>query len=142
MSKEKYEFGVQKEVVDIYMEHGEFLVSSLDIAKDFNRRHDVIYKTITSIIKNIPAEQKTTAKFHESTFKNKQQCHFPMYYMNIDGFWLLMSKLVVKDNLEQQIKYANAFAVAKEYAKAQKLRRSNPFYRLIDMVKKWSEKEA
>lgn len=142
MSKKKYEFGVQKEVVDIYMEHGELLVSSLNIARDFNRRHDVIYKTIASIIKNIPAGQKTTAKFYKSTFENKQHCHFPMYYMNIDGFWLLMSRLVVKDNLEQQIKYANAFAVAKEYAKEQERRCSNPFYRLIDIVKKWFEKEA
>ena len=139
---ESKELGSPRGEVTIYIEDNEIQISSLDIARNFNRRHDVVYNIITSIIENIPMSMETTARFYESMFKNKTGCSYPMYYMNKDAFWLLMSKLVVRNNLEWQIKYANAFRVAEGYIQKKHHRRTNTLCRLADKTENWFKKRT
>lgn len=139
---ESKELGSPRGEVTIYIEDNEIQISSLDIARNFNRRHDVVYNIVTSIIENIPISMETTARFYRSTFKNKAGCNYPMYYMNKDAFWLLMSKLVVRNNLEWQIKYANAFQVAEGYIQKKYHRRTNTFCRLADKTENWFKKRT
>lgn len=64
------------------------VVTSLDVAETFGKRHDHVLRDVESILEGIPKNGETY--FYKSeyvNFQNKQS--YPMYFMNRDGFTLL-----------------------------------------------------
>ena len=82
------------------------VVSSLDVAKNFHKRHNNVLQTIGGLLKN----EQTKKMFHRSTYTEQQNKEdYPMYYMNRDGFSLLVMGFTGKKALEWKLKYISAF---------------------------------
>ena len=82
------------------------VVSSLDVAKNFHKRHNNVLQSIGGLLKN----EQTKKMFHRSTYTEQQNKEdYPMYYMNRDGFSLLVMGFTGKKALEWKLKYISAF---------------------------------
>lgn len=73
-------------LINITEKDGQLLVTSLEVAKNFEKNH----ADVTRSIKNL-AQQNCCAKslFYEATYENRGK-QYPMYLMNRDGFSLLV----------------------------------------------------
>lgn len=93
-------------LINIKVENDQLLVSSLEVAENFGKEH----KHIREAIKNLTVENSTVKHlFYETTYKNSRGKQYPMYYMNRDGFSLLVMGFNGKKALEWKLKYINAF---------------------------------
>lgn len=82
------------------------VVSSLQIAENFNKQH----KNVIQVIENIKAENSAvTEMYYETTYQSGSGKNYKMYLMNRDGFSLLVMGFTGKDALEWKLKYINAF---------------------------------
>lgn len=93
--------------IEIKYQDNQMLVSSVEVAKNFNKKHKNVLKTIHELI---GVAQNSASLFYESSYiheQNKQE--FPMYYMNRDGFSLLVMGFTGKEALEWKMKYIKAF---------------------------------
>lgn len=98
---------MKKFILDlIEVRREEAVTTSLNVAKIFGKRHN----KIVNIIDNYVAQNKATKKmFFESTYKAKDNQIHRMYYMNRDGFSLLVMGFTGEKALEWKIKYIEAF---------------------------------
>lgn len=72
-------------------QNGQAVVSSLDIAKNFEKRHDHVMRDIEDIIKKGLPKNGDTPMFFKTEYTNDQNGQkYPMYLMNRDGFALLV----------------------------------------------------
>lgn len=98
------------------------VTSSLQVAKDFGKRHDNVIRAIERLqsdllkIKEVEdsAQLKNEGsskqvKFMKSTYKDSTGRSLPMYYMTRDGFSLLVMGFTGKKALEWKCKYIEAF---------------------------------
>lgn len=93
--------------IEIKYENNQMIVSSVEVAKNFNKKHKTVLNTIREL-KGVA--QNSASLFYESSYiheQNKQE--FPMYYMNRDGFSLLVMGFTGKEALEWKMKYIQAF---------------------------------
>lgn len=73
----------------VIMKKGEAVCSSLQVAEVFEKRHDNILRDIKGLLNF----EETHGMFQKSTRVDKQNGQtYPMYYMNRDGFSLLVIK--------------------------------------------------
>lgn len=110
----------------VIMKKGEAVCSSLQVAEVFEKRHDNILRDIKGLLNF----EETHGMFQKSTRVDKQNGQtYPMYYMNRDGFSLLVMGFTGKKALEWKLKYIKAFhqmedvikqSATKEYIKARK----------------------
>ena len=95
----------------IQVKGNETVTTSLIVAESFNKRHDTILRSIDRLIKEIGlhnfAETPLFEKTHYINEQNKQT--YPMYYINRDGFSLLVMGFTGKEALEWKLKYIEAF---------------------------------
>lgn len=94
--------------IEIKYENDQLLVTSLQVAKDFNKNHQHVMRDIRKLIDG--GVQNWTDLFHEDSYiheQNKQE--YPMYLMTRDGFTLLAMGFTGKDALEWKMKYIQAF---------------------------------
>lgn len=89
------------EVVD-----DKIVVSSLQIAKHFDKKHKHVLDAINVIIS---LAEKSAQWFYEDKYKDSSGKTNPMYLMNRDGFSLLVMRFKGIKALEWQIKYIEAF---------------------------------
>ena len=94
---------MQKNLVTI--ENNAVVVSSRDVAAHFEKQHKDVLESIRNIL---AAENSATKFFIESDHEYRGQ-KFPMYYMNRDGFSLLVMGFTGAKALGWKIKYINAF---------------------------------
>lgn len=81
------------------------VVSSRQVAENFGKLH----KDVLENIRQIFAAENSAAKFfYETTFENRGR-QYPMYFMNRDGFSLLVMGFTGKEALQWKIKYIDAF---------------------------------
>lgn len=100
----------------VQIEDNQVVVSSRDIAKHFGKQHKDVLESVRNIL---VAENSATKFFMESEHEYRGQ-KFPMYYMNRDGFSLLVMGFTGKKALEWKIKYIEAFnAMEQQLAAAQ-----------------------
>jgi Rha family phage regulatory protein len=86
------------------------VVPSLRVAKHFHKRHDRVLRAIENLIAGLPQNGETLKMFFKSTYTEKQNNQtYPMYYMNRDGFSLLVMGFTGKKALEWKLKYIQAF---------------------------------
>lgn len=94
--------------IQIKYVNDQLLVTSLQVAKDFNKNHQHVMRDIRKLIDG--GVQNWTDLFHEDSYiheQNKQE--YPMYLMTRDGFTLLAMGFTGKDALEWKMKYIQAF---------------------------------
>lgn len=87
------------------------VVSSLQVAEHFHKRHDKVLRSIENLLGGLPKIGETPGKmFFKSTYRNEQNGEdYPMYFMNRDGFSLLVMGFTGKKALEWKVKYIQAF---------------------------------
>lgn len=95
-------------LINIEEKDGQLLVSSLEVAKNFDKKHYHVMEAIEELLKGYP--EKSGNLFYKTTYiheQNKQE--YSMYLMNRDGFSLLTMGFNGKKALEWKFKYINAF---------------------------------
>ena len=84
---------------------GQQVVSSKQVAKDFDKDH----KHTLEYIRRILTDEKAAAKlFQETTYESRGKL-YPMYLMNRDGFSLVAMGFNGKKALQWKLKYISAF---------------------------------
>lgn len=93
----------------LYMQNGEPVVSSRQIAESFEKRHDHVMRDIEDIMRGLP-KNGDTPMFYKTEYVHEQNGQsYPMYLMNRDGFTLLAMGFNGKAALEWKLKYIAAF---------------------------------
>lgn len=94
---------MQKNLVTI--ENNTIVVSSRDVSEHFEKEH----KNVLASIREILAAEKSAVNFFKEYSYLSRGKEYPAYYLNRDGFSLLVMGFTGKKALEWKIKYINAF---------------------------------
>lgn len=87
-------------------DHQQPVVSSLQVAEDFNKNHKHVLETI----RKMTAENSALLEmFYESSYTSSQNKELPMYLMNRDGFTFLVMGFTGKQANAWKLKYIQAF---------------------------------
>ncbi len=79
------------------------------MAERFGKRHDVVLRNIENVISDMDSET-TKLWFQKSTYKSQDNNkNYPMYFMNRDGFSLLVMGFTGKKAFEWKVEYIKAF---------------------------------
>lgn len=84
------------------------VVSSLDIAETFEKFHKDVLESIRSIQESVSTAE-FSALFFESTYTASNGKKNPMYYMNRDGFTLLVMGYTGEKAMKFKLAYINQF---------------------------------
>lgn len=92
----------------VFLKNEEAMADSLIIAEMFEKRHDRVLRAIDNIVETLPknGEQKM---FIAGRRKANDGNFHRMYYMNRDGFSLLVMGFTGKKAMEWKLKYIEAF---------------------------------
>ncbi|HCG4535531.1 TPA: phage regulatory protein/antirepressor Ant [Salmonella enterica subsp. enterica serovar Typhi str. AG3] len=90
----------------IIIKNRQAVTSSLQVAENFEKRHDHILRDIEALKNDIP---NFGEMFYESTTADKYGRARKIFYMNRDGFTLLAMGFNGKKALEFKLKYIEAF---------------------------------
>ena len=97
----------------IYLKNDEAVTTSLQVAEVFHKRHDTVLRSIENLVSE---SENTKLWFHRSTYKTEgNNKSYPMYYMNRDGFSLLVMGFTGKKALDWKIKSIEAFKQMESY---------------------------
>lgn len=89
----------------VEVRNNQAVTTSRKVAESFGKQH----KNIIRDIRGILAAENSAAKFyHQTTFTNRGK-QYPEYYMNRDGFSLLVMGFTGQKAIEWKIKYIQAF---------------------------------
>lgn len=92
----------------VSIKNDEVVCTSLQIAEKFGKRHDHVVRDIENLLGGIPKSGETY--FRKTSYTNEQNGQeYPMYYMNRDGFSLLVMGFKGKKALEWKLQYIKAF---------------------------------
>lgn len=92
----------------IFEKHNDAWVSSRDLAKMFDKRHDHVLRDIKEAINKLP-DSFTRPNFGESSYRNSQNKKQPEYLLNRKSFSLIAMGFTGKKALEFKMKYIEAF---------------------------------
>lgn len=84
----------------------EIVVSSVDIAKSFGKRHDHVLRGIKELVKK---SQSVSLMFLEGVSQDSYGRQRKTYYVNKDGFALLVMGFTGKEALRLKLEYIEAF---------------------------------
>lgn len=88
----------------------QLVTDSRQVAEHFGKRHDHVMRDINSLVKGLPKNGDTQRMFFKASYTNEQNMQtYPMYYMNRDGFSLLVMGFTGKAALEWKLKFLEAF---------------------------------
>ena len=100
----------------INIKNEEAVTTSLQVAEAFGKRHDNVMRAIENIIRSLPKIEETPKLFFKGYRIEEQNGQkYPMYYMNRDGFSLLVMGFTGKKALEWKLKYIEAFNQMESY---------------------------
>lgn len=100
----------------INIKNDEAVTTSLQVAEVFGKQHTKVIRAIENLIGGLPQNGDTLKMFRKSWKQNKQNGQrYPMYYMNRDGFSLLVMGFTGKKALEWKLKYIKAFNQMEKY---------------------------
>lgn len=114
--------------ITIMNKDGKLTVSSLQVAADFEKRHDHIIRDIENLIAETSTQNSanlTTQNwgvknfFVESTYINERGRAYKSYDITRDGFSLLVMGFTGKKALEWKLKYIKAFNLMEQKLKEQ-----------------------
>lgn len=99
----------------INIKNNEAVTTSLKVAEAFGKRHDRLIDEIERKYSEILNPPNGGARFfYKGTYTNRGK-KYPMYYMNRDGFSLLVMGFTGKKALEWKLKYIEAFNQMESY---------------------------
>ena len=108
-------------VPTVSVHDGRPAVTSREVSRYFNKRHDAVLRDIAAIISNCP-ESFSAHNFVGASYLDEQAKNRPMYIIYRDGFMLLVMGYTGKKALAIKLAYIEAFnAMEEELA-----RRSRP----------------
>ena len=90
----------------VLLKNNEAVCDSLEVAEKFHKRHDNVLKNIDNFIPQIIGVKKM---FYESKYKAENGQEYRKFYMNRDGFALLVMGFTGKKAFEWKLKYIEAF---------------------------------
>ena len=86
--------------------NGQVVVSSRQIAENFEKEHRDVLESIRNLTAEISAVRNM---FFVSSYLNERGREYPEYLMNRDGFSLLVMGFTGQKALEWKLKYIEAF---------------------------------
>ena len=89
----------------VIVQNNQVVTSSKKVAEDFGKRHNDVVEVIRKLL---ATNFSVTKMFHEDVFEYRGQM-FPMFYMNRDGFSLLVMGFTGKEALDWKLKYIEQF---------------------------------
>lgn len=95
----------------VIMRNQDAVTTSLIVAEVFGKRHDHVLQDIKNLIPEITGVKM----FDESTYKNSRGREYPMYYMNRDGFTLLVMGYTGKEALRFKLDFIKQYNRMEEY---------------------------
>lgn len=125
----------------VILKENKAVTTSLKVAESFGKRHRDVMRNIS----NLTAQNCAVGKmFAKSTYLNKQNHEQPIYYMNRDGFSLLVMGFTGKKALEFKLKYIDAFNKMEDYIKKGDRLESNSKFKsaYIEMMRQQNENKA
>lgn len=109
-----------KKQVNINNTDGILTVSSLQVAKDFEKRHNHIIRDIEKILKTIKTQNGgLTPIFFENTYQAGTGKNYKYYEMTRDGFCLLAMGFTDKKAIQWKLNYIDAFNLIETKLKEQ-----------------------
>lgn len=97
-------------IIKILNENGQLVVTSRQIAEDFEKRHDNVIRDIENLISSVGSPQNCGHLFIESLYQNEQNKQwYKEYLLTRDGFSLLVMGFTGAKALEWKLKYIEAF---------------------------------
>lgn len=124
----------------INIKNDEAVTTSLLVAEAFGKRHDNVIQAINRLLEF----KESREMFHQGTYINSQNHKMPMFYMNRDGFSLLVMSFTGKKAIEWKFKYIEAFNQMEAYInfrKADKQIQKNSMQFLHDNLQMPSTKD-
>ena len=111
----------------------QLVTDSRQVAERFEREHRDVLKAIRHLIEGVRKNSQTPSMFYETTYVNEQNGQtYPMYYMNRDGFSLLVMGFTGAKALEWKLRYIEAFNTMEKALREQQAvpkLTPNPHYR-------------
>lgn len=99
----------------INIKNDEAVTTSLQVAEVFGKRHDNVLRAIDNLLKTLLKNEDTPKMFFISKQKATDGQTHRMYYMNRDGFSLLVMGFTGKKALDWKVKYIQAFNQMEKY---------------------------
>ena len=93
----------------VYLKNDEAVCSSLQVAEKFGKRHDRVLRAIDNLLETLPKNGEVSKMFILSKRKAADGQFHRMYFMNRDGFSLLVMGFTGKKALEWKLKCIKAF---------------------------------
>lgn len=109
LDKTKQKGETMHELINIKNE--EAVTTSLLVAEVFGKQHRNVLRSIDGLLKN----EQSKKMFVKGTYLNTQGHKQPMYYLNRDGFSLLVMGFTGEKALEWKFKYIEAFNKMEKY---------------------------
>ena len=114
------------------------VVSSRKVAENFGKRHFHVLKSIENIIIE---NSILTSMFYESSYRAGTGKSYKEYFMNRDGFSLLVMGFTGKKALEWKIKYIDAFNKMEERLRSGRLPKMSMMEMIAEIAKQEVENE-
>lgn len=100
---------MESNIISIQNEHGHLVVSSREIAKNFNREHKNVLRDIHYLL-NKGGSKMSRPMFIETKYQHEQNKQwYKEYLITRDGFALLVMGFTGSEALDWKLKYIDAF---------------------------------
>lgn len=93
----------------VYMEDGQIVTSSLDLASNFNKQHKDVLEAIDSKLQSAENSAYYKTMFATGNYKDSRGRYQRMYYLNRDGFTFIAMGFTGKRADEFKLKYIEAY---------------------------------
>lgn len=102
----------------VKVKNNQVVTSSRQVAQSFNKQHRHIIRDIKNLLEGMSKIGHTPQMFFLTSYTNEQNGQtYPEYYMNRDGFSLLVMGFTGQKAIEWKIKYIQAFNQMEEALK-------------------------
>ena len=102
--------------VQIYQKDSGLWVTSLDVAKCFNKEHRHVLQNIRTFIDKKP--EFSLPNFRQRSYKNSRGQKYPLFEMTKDGFYFLTMGFTGDEASDWKIKFIDAFNKMEEALKS------------------------
>lgn len=131
-----------KELINITNQNGNLVVSSREVAENFEKRHDHVMRDINELIKNMGSPQNWGHLFIESSYRHEQNNQiYREYLLTRDGFTLLAMGFTGQRALNWKLKYIEAFNKMEQQLKEQSIPKQIDSKFLYQIAQQLEEKE-
>ena len=131
----------QSSEITINNDNGTLTVSSLQVAKDFEKEHRNVIQSIAKLITEIQPAENSARYFLSSSYVDAKGENRKCYNLTRDGFSLLVMGFTGKKALEWKLKYIEAFNLMEQKIRERYSDISPQLQFLIDMERKQKQLE-